>query len=236
MKNKMICMAIDDEPMALSVISNFCERRTDVELTVFADPEEALRKIDEIKPELIFLDIEIGSQSGLHIAKQLPKNCVIIITTAYAEYAIDGYDLGVVDFLHKPFAYSRFEKALDKAALVIDYMRSKKVSQVITVREEYLNVPIPLSEIIYIEAMNNYCRIFRVGNVCTMTRMTMKSLIELLPPEGFIRIHRSFVVSLDKITGFNKSEVTLVGGKTIPVGRQYSDFLTFPLPTMTKMS
>ena len=110
-------MAIDDEPMALSVISGFCERKGGYELTVFTDPEEALARLDEIRPELVFLDIEMGDISGLDVAKRLPKGCALIFTTAYAQYALDGYDLGVVDFLHKPFSYSRFEKAVEKASL-----------------------------------------------------------------------------------------------------------------------
>lgn len=216
-------MAIDDEPMALSVISGFCERKGGYELTVFTDPEEAFSRLDEIRPELVFLDIEMGEISGLDVAKRLPKGCAVIFTTAYAQYALDGYDLGVVDFLHKPFSYSRFEKAVEKASALIEYIRTKKSSQTITVKEEYLNVPIPVSEIIYIEAMNNYCRIFRTGNVCTQTRMTLKSLIDMLPAEGFVRIHRSFVVAADKVSSFNKKEVYLSGGKVLPVGRQYAE-------------
>lgn len=225
MMKEIICMAIDDEPMALSVISGFCERKGGYVLTAFTDPEEALARVDEIRPELVFLDIEMGEISGLDVARRLPKDCTVIFTTAYAQYALDGYDLGVVDFLHKPFSYSRFEKAVEKASALIEYIRTKKSSQTITVREEYLNVPIPVSEIIYIEAMNNYCRIYRTGNVCTQTRMTLKSLIDLLPSEGFVRIHRSFVVASDKVSSFNKREVTLATGKILPVGRQYADSL-----------
>ena len=165
----------------------------------------------------------MGEKPILEIAKRLPQGCAVIFTTAYAQYALEGYDLGVVDFLHKPFSYARFEKALEKAALVVEYVRSKKTALAITVKEEYLNVPIPVSEIIYIEAMNNYCRIFRTGNVVTQTRMTLKSLIDMLPAEGFVRIHRSFVVAADKVSSFNKKEVYLLGGKALPVGRQYSE-------------
>lgn len=219
----IVCMAIDDEPMALSVISSFCQRMGGVELTVFTDPSEALEKMDVIHPELVFLDIEMGAVTGLEVAKRLPDDCAVIFTTAYAQYALEGYDLGVIDFLHKPFSYSRFEKALEKAKIVVEYVRSRKSALTITVREEYLNVPVPVSEIIYIEAMNNYCRIFRSGNVCTQTRMTLKSLIDLLPQEGFRRIHRSFVVASDKVVSFNKREVYLSTGKVLPVGRQYAD-------------
>lgn len=226
MMNVMKCVAIDDEPMALSVISCFCERKGGLELTMFTDPEKALEQMVSMSPDLVFLDIEMGNLSGIEVAKRLPTDCAVIFTTAYSQYALDGYDIGVVDFLHKPFSYSRFEKAVDKAALVVEYIRSKKLEQVITVKEGYFNVPVPISEILYIEAMNNYCRIFRTGNVCTQTRLPLKSLVNLLPSTGFIQIHRSFVVAADKISGFNRKEVNLSDGKVIPVGRQYVDSLS----------
>lgn len=219
------CVAIDDEPMALSVISSFCDRYGGVDLSVFTDPAEALVYVKENKPELVFLDIEMEGVSGLDVARQLTGDCVIVFTTAYAQYALDGYDLGVVDFLHKPFSYSRFETALAKATAAIEYIRSRQKNKVITVKEEYLNVPIPISEIIYIEAMNNYCRIFRDGDVCTMTRSTLKSLIQMLPQNDFVRIHRSFVVAADRIVNYTKKEVCLKSGKTLPVGRQYTDMI-----------
>ena len=218
-------MAIDDEPMALSVISNFCERKGGMDLHVFTDPFEALSHLDEITPELVFLDIEMEGSDGLDVARKLPEGTAVIFTTAYARYALDGYDIGVVDFLHKPFSYLRFEKAVEKAAMVVEFIRTKKSDLTITVKEDYLNVPIPVSEIIYIEAMNNYCRIFRTGNVITQTRMTLKSLIDMLPDKGFVRIHRSFVVAADKVVNFNKKEVGLSNGKVLPVGRQYADAL-----------
>lgn len=219
-------MAIDDEPMALSVISSFCERRGGMDLYVFTDPSEALSRLGEISPELVFLDIEMEGISGLDVAKKLPEGTAIIFTTAYAQYALDGYDLGVVDFLHKPFSYSRFEKAVEKAEIVVEFVHSKRSDITIIVKEDYLNVPVPVSDIIYIEAMNNYCRIFRTGNVVTQTRCTLKSLIDMLPEKEFLRIHRSFVVASDKVVSFNKKGVYLSNGKILPVGRQYADSVT----------
>ena len=218
----LICMAIDDEPMALSVISGFCERKGGLSLTVFTDPSEALAQVPVLCPAIVFLDIEMGETSGIDVAKALPDTCAVIFTTAYARYALEGFDLGVVDFLHKPFSYSRFVKAVDKAVMTIGYMRSKKPDLTITVKEDYLNVPIPVSDIIYIESMNNYCRIFRTGNVCTQTRTTLKSMIDLLPSGDFVRIHRSFVVAASRIDSFTSKEVWLSNGKCLPVGRQWS--------------
>mgnify|MGYP003303455494 CR=1 FL=1 len=217
------CIAIDDEPMALSIISNFCNRKGMDNLELFTDASEALIRIAEINPELVFLDIEMEGMNGLEVAKQLPKDCAVIFTTAYAQYALDGYDLGVVDFLHKPFSYLRFSQAVDKAAAAVEFVKSRLRNQVITVKEEYINVPIPVADIIYVEAMNNYCRIFREGNICTQTRATLKSLIDMLPQTDFLRIHRSFVVAKDRVLSFTKKEVCLSSGKTLPVGRQYAD-------------
>lgn len=216
------CMAVDDEPLALSVISRFCERKGGLHLESFTDPEAALSYASQSRPDIVFLDIEMDQVSGLEMARKLPKGCCVIFTTAYVQYAIDGYDLGVVDFLHKPFSYDRFAKAVDKAKIIVGYVSSLSGQHVIMVKEDYANVPVPLSEILYVEAMNNYARIFRTGNVCTSSRMSLKALMDMLPSEGFMKIHRSFIVSIDKVAGFSRSEVRIAGGKTLPVGRQFA--------------
>ena len=111
----------------------------------------------------------------------------------------------------------------DKRSFAHGFKMLRDKSTVITVKEEYINVPIPVADIIYVEAMNNYCRIFREGNICTQTRATLKSLIDMLPQTDFLRIHRSFVVAKDRVLSFTKKEVCLSSGKTLPVGRQYAD-------------
>ena len=108
---KLTCIAIDDEPIALLIISQFCERKGGLELTTFSEPLTGLREIARRKPDLVFLDIEMNSTNGLDIAHALPPESCLIFTTAHAQYALDGFDLDAVDFLHKPFAYERFEKA-----------------------------------------------------------------------------------------------------------------------------
>ena len=112
---KLTCIAIDDEPIALLIISQFCERKGGLELTTFSEPLTGLREIARRKPDLVFLDIEMNSTNGLDIAHALPPESCLIFTTAHAQYALDGFDLDAVDFLHKPFAYERFEKAVEKA-------------------------------------------------------------------------------------------------------------------------
>lgn len=219
------CVAVDDEPMALSVISNFCGRIGNIDLTVFTDPEAAVRMIEENHPDLVFLDIEMGTVNGMDLARRLPEDTCVILTTAYKQYALEGYDIGVIDFLHKPFSFSRFELAVNKARKVVEYIRSRYDRQDLVVKEEYMNVSIPFSDILYIEAQNNYCSIYRRDGVCTNSRISLKSLIPSLPSREFVRVHRSFVVSKSKIERYTKKEVRLLNGQIIPVGRQYSDVL-----------
>lgn len=110
MKTRRIsCIAIDDEPLALLVISRFCERRGDIDLKTFSEPRVGIEQIRLLKPDLVLLDIEMNSISGLDVAGALPCECCFIFTTAHAQYALDGFDLDAVDFLHKPFAYERFD-------------------------------------------------------------------------------------------------------------------------------
>ena len=117
---KIKCIAIDDEPLALLVISQFCERKGNIELTTYCEPKIGLEEIIRKKPDLVFLDIEMNSISGLDIAHILPHDTCFIFTTAHAQYALDGFDLNATDFLHKPFSYERFEKAIEKAFRYIE--------------------------------------------------------------------------------------------------------------------
>lgn len=219
----MTCVAVDDEPLALSVIERFCERKGNLLLRCFGNPNEAMQYISINRPDVAFLDIEMDDKCGLDLAANLPKGTYVIFTTAYVKYAMDGYDLGVVDFLHKPFSYDRFSKAVDKARLISGLMNSMgSMTQTITVKEDYTNVHIPLSDIIYVEAMNNYCKIYRTGDTNISSRTSLKSFLEQLPREGFLRVHRSFVISIDKVVSYNRTEVRMVGGRSIPIGRQYA--------------
>ena len=130
------CIAIDDEPMALLVIEQFCHRKGGMELTTFSEPRVGLEEIRRRKPDLVFLDIQMNSLNGLEIADKLPHECCFIFTTAYAEYALNGFDLDAVDFLHKPFSYERFEVAVEKALRRI-HGRRPSVPESLVVKQEY---------------------------------------------------------------------------------------------------
>lgn len=160
MNGVLKCVAIDDEPMALLVIEQFCKRKGGMELTTFSEPHIGLKEIRRTNPDLVFLDIHMDSISGLDIAGTLPEGCCFIFTTAYAEYALEGFNLDAVDFLHKPFSYERFEIAVEKVLRRIEFRRSS-VPECLVVKQEYSNVNIPLSDILYIEALGNYVKIVR---------------------------------------------------------------------------
>ncbi len=222
---KTTCIAIDDEPLALLVISQFCERFGGLDLTTFSEPRVGLEEIRRNKPDLIFLDIEMNSINGLDIAHALPKECCFIFTTAHAQYALNGFDLDAVDFLHKPFAYERFAKAVEKALRRIETTREKSTDSIV-VKQEYNNVTIPVNDILYIEAMENYTKIFRESGGYILSRTNMKAIQELLPEGNFLRIHRSYIIPIEKVEVFSKKKIKLIGQDiSLPIGRQFANHI-----------
>lgn len=217
------CIAIDDEPLALDIIGAFCRRLGGISLRTFTDPEEGLEAIRQTGPHIVFLDIELGNASGLEIAASLPVQTSVVFTTAHLHYACHGFDLDAADYLHKPFSFERFMKAVEKARRRSRYNASQRETGSITVKQEYNNVTIPLDDILYIEAMEGYSKIYRQSGQYTLTRMILKNLAARLPEQGFLRSHRSYVVPVSKVRNFNRQELTLSTGKTLPIGRQYSD-------------
>ncbi len=226
MERKVRCIAIDDEPLALEVIEKFCCRMGGIELHTYSDPDEGMAAIKQSPPDIAFLDIEMADVSGLDIAAKLPAGTCFIFTTAYLDYALEGFNLDAVDYLHKPFAYSRFEIAFAKALRRIEHSRQDAsvtaVPRSIVLKQEYNNVTIPLDDILYVEAMEGYSKIFRESGGCIVSRIILKNVGSMLPEGEFVRIHRSYIVSRNKIHSFNRSAVRLLTGTVLPVGRQYA--------------
>ena len=222
----MKCVAIDDEPMALEVIKNFCNRLGNMELTTFTNPLVGITHVKRMRPELLFLDVKMGEVSGVNLARELPQGAMLVFTTAYAQFAVDGFDLNAVDFLHKPFSFSRFEKAVNKvrqAIKLVNYSSAPPLDgEVITVKVEYKNVTVQLGSILYIQAMDNYVKIHTVDSRPIVTQMSMKALEALLPEGDFMRVHKSYIVPRHRIENYSRSQLTLTGGTQIPVGRAYS--------------
>ena len=136
MNDTIKCAAIDDEPLALDIIEKFCQRIGNIELRKFSDPVKGLEAVREYKPDIVFLDIEMNGINGIEVASRLPEDTCFIFTTAYLKYALDGFDLDAVDYLHKPFAYSRFQIAFSKALRRIGRQPIKTAPQCITVKQE----------------------------------------------------------------------------------------------------
>lgn len=220
------CTAIDDEPMALKILSNFCQRHGNIELTTFNNPVAGIEQVKRTRPDILFLDIEMGDISGVELARELPPGTLLIFTTAYADYALDGFELNAVDFLHKPFSYNRFEKAVQKAEERHKLQRQSAEpvlgDESITLKAEYKNIHIALKDILYIESMDNYVRIYQTDRQCLMSQTSMKNIQQLLPEGKFVRVHKSFIVPLHRIASYTSKEIILHNGTHIPIGRSYS--------------
>lgn len=182
--------------------------------------------IEHTTPDIVFLDIEMNSYNGIELARQLPPECCLIFTTAYARYALDGFEVNAVDFLHKPIFRPRFERALEKARIWLGKGKDtpQQKQETIMLKSEYKNVVINLRDIDYVEAMDNYVKVFRKGLSTVISQITMKEMEEILPSEQFLRVHRSYIVSLEMIERFSNRMIYLTGRKQpIPVGRKYNE-------------
>lgn len=218
---KLRCIVIDDEPIALEIISNFCQRFGDIDLQIFTNPYLGIEEVRKQNVDILFLDIRIGCVSGLQLAEKMPAGTSLIFTTAYSQYAVDGFDLEAVDFLHKPFSYLRFERAVQKVLKSKRQLLSNDVftDEEIVLKVGYKNCFIKLKDILYIESMNNYVRIHLMYKQPIMSLMSMKNLREMLPDDKFVRVHKSYIVPVHRINSYTSKQINLPDGKAIPVGR-----------------
>lgn len=232
---KLNCIAVDDEPLALGLISSFIEQTPFLNLLArHTSAVEAMKTLQEQSVQLIFLDIQMPNLNGLELAGLLHQNQTeqprIIFTTAYNQFAVDSYRVDALDYLLKPFDYTDFLRAASKA---VDFFAGKNsmVPQVappeeyLFVRVEYQYVKIAWNDILYIEGLKDYVKIHLASAAKpVLTLMTLKSLEEKLPAERFMRIQRSFIISLDKISAITKSSVR-IGTADITIGDQYKAIL-----------
>lgn len=217
------CVAIDDEPIALSIIQEYCKRYGDMELKCFTSPIAGMDCVKATNPDIVFLDIEMNSHNGVALAKELPAGTCLIFTTAYANYALDGFNVDAVDFLHKPIFYPRFEKAMEKAKKHLRHAEAQPSPGIITVKADHKNVVVNFKDIILIEAMDNYVKIFRKNLPTVVPQITMKEIETMLPGNCFIRIHRSYIISVAHIEKFSNRTVYLHDfPRPIPAGRKYT--------------
>ncbi|MGM9804013.1 MAG: LytR/AlgR family response regulator transcription factor [Muribaculaceae bacterium] len=220
------CLGIDDEPIALAVLSRYCDMYGGIMLETYTSPVEGIQRIKAWKPDIVLLDIEMNGASGLELARDLPPECQLIFTTAYANYALDGFNEGAVDFLHKPFFFERFSRAIQKAEqrlLMNDLLRASiSDKRQIVLKSDYRSVPVSVDTIVYIESIGNYVKLHLTNGTSLMSKITLSSVLNMLPQGEFLRIHRSFVVAQCRIVKFSHSAVD-VGEKSLPLGKKYAE-------------
>ena len=216
------CIAIDDEPLALQLINEYCGKISFLQLDkVFTNTDEANAWLAQNKVDLLFLDIQMPDVNGLQFYKNLVEKPPVIFTTAYKDFAVEGFNVDAVDYLLKPFEYDRFLKGVYKAKEYIEFLSSQELQlNSIFVKVNYEIMKINLKEIELIEALDDYIKLYIKPNP-VLTLMTLKSIQEKLPTRDFVRVHRSFIVPLNKIEKFSKTKL-VVAGKEIPIGSSYS--------------
>ncbi len=219
------CIIIDDEPLAADLLASYAKKTLFLNLIgVFNSAVEGIKVIRENRVDLIFLDIQMPELSGLEFARILPKETKIIFTTAFSQYAVDGYKANAIDYLMKPVSYDDFLAGANRA---LEWFRSIRQSEnasddrFIFVKSEYKLVKIMFDDILYIEGLKDYVKIYLTdGRDPVMSLMNMKKIEESLPRPEFMRIHRSYIVHMKKIEGIDRFRV-VIGDAVLPISDSY---------------
>jgi len=230
MKTK--CIIVDDEPLARDLMRSHIEKLENFEICAeCGDAMKALQELHKHKIDLMFMDIQMPQITGVEFLKTLKNPPKVIITTAYREYALDGFELDVVDYLLKPITFERFLKGINKfyqtAQDEISNVKSVPVNNsvpeeaFIYVKENKKVVKVHLNEILYVEGLSEYVQIY-THEKKIITKTSMTNMTDKLPDANFVRIHKSYIVSLSKVEAFTSSSIE-VPGKELPIGRSYKN-------------
>jgi DNA-binding LytR/AlgR family response regulator len=226
---KLKTIAIDDEPLALRLVSDYVSKTPFLELVgSFDNPLDAIDFLSGQPADLIFVDIQMPDLTGIEFARSLEDAPKIVFTTAYEKYALDGFKLNAIDYLLKPFSYEEFLKAAGKARKQVELETSVLPSieannQFLFLKSEYKIRRINFNDILYIEGLKDYIKVYVSGDDKPVLSLnSIKSLEQKLPEEKFMRVHRSFIVNLDKIETIERSRI-IFGKIYIPVSDQYKD-------------
>ncbi|PJJ80270.1 LytR/AlgR family response regulator transcription factor [Mucilaginibacter auburnensis] len=230
------CLVVDDEPLALNILEDYISKVPFLELVkATTNPIEALTKVQDGNIDLVFLDVQMPELTGIQFLKIANGKTKVILTTAYPQYALEGYELDVVDYLLKPIAFDRFYKAAQKAQGIIKPALSAPAEQTphvqqqqqdfmsdfIFVKSEHKIQKVYLHDILFIEGLKDYISIFTDGERI-ITLQNMKKMEDTLPEKHFIRVHKSYIVALNKIDSIERSRIR-IGDKIIPIGDTYRD-------------
>ena len=232
---KISCVIVDDEPMALNLVESYVEKTPFLEIKQKCSSAiEALEYIKEHPVDLLFLDIQMPDLTGIEFSKMLPKDTRVIFTTAFDHYALEGFKVEALDYLLKPFDYAEFLAAANKAATWFELVKGKKqpvvseAKEFLFVKSEYKQLRIKLADVLYFEGLKDYIKIWLKDNPkAILTLMSLKSLEQELPETQFMRVHRSFIVSLKNIDVIERSQI-IINKQRITVSEQYKTaFLEF---------
>ncbi|MBD1365305.1 response regulator transcription factor [Mucilaginibacter sp. ZT4R22] len=230
------CLVIDDKPLAIDILADYIGKVPFLKLVATTtNPVEGLSIVREQNIDLVFLDIQMPQLNGLQFIKIAGRQCKVVLTTAYSEYALDGYEHDVVDYLLKPIAFDRFYRAAEKAAQVLMISENGKAAHLFSpgnlqqantanylfVKTEHRIQRVNLDDILYIEGLQNYISM-QTSTERIMSLQTLKRIAEQLPVQDFVRVHKSFIVALKHITYIERSRI-FIGETIIPVGDSYRD-------------
>lgn len=217
------CAIVDDEPLALDLMESYVAKTPFLNLTgKYSSAVQAMKELPERQVDLLFLDIQMPELSGLEYSKMVSPDTRVVFTTAFEQYAIDGYRVNALDYLLKPISYADFLQAANKAVQWFELLQQPKEEITsIFVKSDYKLIQIPLDNILYIEGLKDYIKIYEEGAPKPiLSLMSMKAIEELLPASRFMRVHRSFIVQKEKIRVVDRGRI--IFGKTyIPVSDSY---------------
>lgn len=214
-------IAVDDEPLALSIIQHYCDQLENITLEkVFTQQNEAIKHLNKFPVDVLFLDIQMPRQNGLDFFKSLKKKPLVIFTTAFSDYAVSGFNVNAIDYLLKPFTYERFVQAIKKAEEKLQYKIGNSDQNYVLIRADYKLHKIEFDTILFIEAFDDYIKIFLVDTTKIVARMSLKGILKKLPNNDFIRTHRSYIVPVKHIKTLQNNTIT-VADYTIPIGNTY---------------
>lgn len=226
MNKEFTCIIVDDEPLAVRLLESYVEKTPDVTLLAsFTDSINALNAIKERKPDLLFLDIQMPNMDGMELAYSLPEETRVVFTTAFKEYAFESYEVNAVDFLLKPVRYNKFLAAVEKVRKL--YTPQTAIAQptspntvFIRVDSEWRNISI--DKIIYVNGMKDYVLFYMDDESKPLiTHLTMKAVEDMLPKDKFLRVHRSYIIAVDKISKVDRNDCIYIGKEIIHIPDGY---------------
>lgn len=223
------CAIIDDEPLAAELLASYAKKTSFINLTgTYDSAVSAIKELRANPADIIFLDIQMPELSGIEFARILPKDTKIIFTTAFDQYAIEAYKVNAIDYLLKPVSYKEFLSAVNKAIDYFSTVYKKEVyekDRFMFVKTDYKLQRVAFDDIVYIEGLKDYIRIYLEDGSKVTSLMNMKNLEDFLPKPNFLRTHRSYIVNTSKITVIDKFRIVF-GDVVIPISDTYKDALT----------